>query len=522
MSFVTIIRPPAIFSRSAYIASIVPPLGVAYLAAALREAGHTVGVVDAVGEGILHIGETSIPGLNYQGLPVEDIIQRIDPGTRLIALSAMFSQDWPYIEELLAGIRRIFPETPLIVGGEHVTATWQYILESCPEVTCAGLGEGEETICDLARWADQGGDLGSIPGIAYRRDGQGVTTGPRARIKSVDEIALPAWDLIPIERYLDNSYSFGVDLGRSMPILATRGCPYQCTFCSSPQMWTTRYYMRSVDQVVDEIEDYLDKYKATNIDFYDLTAIIKKGWILQFCAELAHRKLQLTWQLPTGTRSEALDAEVLPKLFAAGCRNLTYAPESGSDRTLREIKKKVHLPKMMDGMRAAKRAGINLKCNLIIGFPKERRSDVWRTLRFALKMAWLGVDDVPLFRFSPYPGTELYDYLRSTGVIRQMDNDYFRSLSCITDFSRSSRYCERISPVELNFYSVAGVLAFYAVSWLRHPSRLLRSIRHIWRRTPTTQLEKRFIEILRRWSLIRREGKLDYGLAEPQLPERAS
>ncbi|MGH8008333.1 MAG: B12-binding domain-containing radical SAM protein, partial [Candidatus Binatia bacterium] len=425
---------------------------------------------------------------------------------------------WPCIEELITGIRRAFPDTPLIVGGEHATATWQYILESCPGVTGVGLGEGEETICDLAKWADQGGELDTIPGIAYRREGQAVTTGPRTRIRSVDDIPLPAWDLTPLEAYLDNSYSFGVDLGRSMPLLATRGCPYRCTFCSSPLMWTTRYYMRSPGQVVDEIESYLHRYKTTNIDFYDLTAIIKKEWILQFCDEILRRGLKFTWQLPTGTRSEALDGEALPKLFAAGCRNLTYAPESGSDRTLQEIKKKVHLPRMIESMQAAKRAGLSLKCNLIIGFPKERRVDVWRTLRFALKMAWLGVDDVPLYMFSPYPGTELYEYLRSNGAIPQMDNDYFRSLTCINDFSQSSRYCERISPLELNCYRIVGMMAFYAVSFLRHPSRLLRTIRHIWSRSPSTILEQRLIELLRRRSLLKREQQLDYSLDAHRTP----
>ena len=112
-------------------------------------------------------------------------------------------------------------------------------------------------------------------------------------------------------KYIDGGFTYGVNLGRSMPILATRGCPYQCTFCSSPAMWTTRYYVRDVADVVDEIASYVERYAATNVDFYDLTAIIKRDWILAFCAELERRGLDITYQLPTGTRSEALDEEVL-------------------------------------------------------------------------------------------------------------------------------------------------------------------------------------------------------------------
>lgn len=463
-------------------------------------------VIDAVGEDIEHIGVTSRPNLAYQGLAIDRIIDRISPQTRLIAISAMFSQEWPHIEELIQRLGSARPNVPIAVGGEHATAAWEYILETSPAVACVGIGEGEELLCDLARWADGGGELGAIPGIAYRQAGNAVMTSPRNRIRDVDGLPWPAWDLVPIESYLGGGYGHGVDLGRSMPILATRGCPFQCTFCSNPAMWTTRYVMRDMAKVIDEIEAYLRDYQATNIDFYDLTAIIRKDWVLKFCDEILRRKLVFTWQLPSGTRSEALDGEVLPKLYEAGCRNLTYAPESGSERTLKAIKKEVRLPKMVESIASAKRAGISLKCNLIIGFPTERRSDMWQTLRFAMKMAWLGVDDVPLYLFSPYPGSELYQYLRSTGKIPTMDNDYFESLVCFMDLSRSSRYCERVGPFELNVYRVAGMAAFYGLSYLRHPSRILRTLRNLWHREATTVFEQRLIDISRRasFAIVRR------------------
>ena len=119
--------------------------------------------------------------------------------------------------------------------------------------------------------------------------------------------------------------------GRTMPILGTRGCPYQCTFCSNPMMWTTRYTMRNPVKVVDEMEWLVKQFKINSVDFMDLTAIVKKNWILDFCRELSIRKLNVTWNLPTGTRSEALDDETLKAIFEAGCTFLSYAPESGSE-----------------------------------------------------------------------------------------------------------------------------------------------------------------------------------------------
>ena len=118
MSVVTIIRPPTVFSRRAYSAPIVPPLGSAYLAAALREAGVETQVIDAVGEDISHIGVTSRPNLKYQGLPIDRIIDRIAPETRLIAVSAMFSQEWPHVEELITHIAQARPNVQ--IGRAHV------------------------------------------------------------------------------------------------------------------------------------------------------------------------------------------------------------------------------------------------------------------------------------------------------------------------------------------------------------------------------------------------------------------
>ena len=94
-------------------------------------------------------------------------------------------------------------------------------------------------------------------------------------IRNLDDIPWPAWDLVPLYKYLDHGLGYGVDLGRSMLILATRGCPYQCTFCSNPSMWTTRY-MRPPADVVDEIEWLVSGYGANSLDFEDLTAIVKK------------------------------------------------------------------------------------------------------------------------------------------------------------------------------------------------------------------------------------------------------
>ncbi|MBI3784759.1 MAG: B12-binding domain-containing radical SAM protein [Deltaproteobacteria bacterium] len=501
---IALIRPPAVSSLHAYSAAVVPPLGPAYIAAALETAGHEVHVVDALGEAPLSRYPSAHPRLVAHGLTIPEIVARIPLDIQGVGVSVMFSQQWPHVAALLRAIRSAFADVPIFIGGEHATAAWRYVLENCPEVTLCALGEGEETVVDVADWIADGGSLDRIPGIAFRLDdGMAHKTPPRQRIRSVDEIPRPAWHLFPLENYLSKGFGHGVHLGRSIPMLATRGCPYRCTFCSSPDMWTTRYYVRPVAAVVDEIEYYVERYGISNIDFEDLTAFIKRDWILAFCHELERRGLRVTYQLPSGTRSEALDADVLTALARSGCRNLTYAPESGSARTLKDIKKKVNPKRVLESMRIAKSVGVNIKANLMIGFPDETRRDLLKTLWFGLRASWMGVDDIPLFPFSPYPGTSLYEDLRREGKLPAPDDDYFAGLGYM-DMMRAPSSSRHIGTLELNLYRILGMSAFYVLSYARRPWRVWRTIRNVRAGRSETVLEQRLVEskrrrVIRKW-----------------------
>ena len=262
-------------------------------------------------------------------------------------------------------------------------------------------------------------------------------------------------------------------------------------------MWTTRYYVRSVASVVDEIADYVDRYQVSNIDFEDLTMFIKREWILAFCDELQRRDLRITYQLPSGTRSEALDAETLAALSRSGCRNLTYAPESGAPSTLQRIKKVVHPERVLESMRIAKQSGVNVKANLMIGFPDETRRELLQTVWFGLRAAWIGVDDIPLFPFSPYPGTSLYEELRRDGSVPPPDDDYFAGLGYM-DMTRTTSVSRHIGTFELNLYRVVGMSAFYVISYARYPSRIMRTFRNVRAKRSATVLEQRLVEYQRR------------------------
>ncbi len=141
--------------------------------------------------------------------------------------------------------------------------------------------------------------------------------------------------------------------------------------------------------------------------------------------------------------------------------------------------------------------GLLLRCNLILGISKERRSDVNRTIWFMMKLVYYEIDDAPLSMFSPYPGTEMYDYLRQSGKIGKADDDYFCTLMCFMDLTNSSSYCENIGPKELAFYRLVGMCTFYALSYLLYPIRIFRLLRNIlFTKRAMTLFELRIVEII--------------------------
>lgn len=254
-SMITLINPPGIKTFSGFqMQTPNPPIGLAYIAAALKEEGFAYHVIDGTGEGLDVVRPyPDRSDFMVQGLPLKEIVERIPAETGVVGIGCMFSTLWPLTQRLACAVRERFPQALLV------------------------LGEGEETFVKLLHAHAAGEPFGDIPGLAFREraanDGSSalvIKTGLSPRQRSVDTIPLPDWDSLPIEQYIKRHQINGVNLGRSMPILGTRGCPFQCTFCSNPGMWTQRWFARDPRLLVDEMALNVDKYGVTNFDFQDL------------------------------------------------------------------------------------------------------------------------------------------------------------------------------------------------------------------------------------------------------------
>ncbi len=494
---VQILRPCAVYSSKSYSSPVTLPIGPAYLASTLQTAGYEVDIIDGVGEDMMNIRLSDCGRFNYQGLTIEAVLDRIDPNATILGISMMFSQTWTHDRKLVERIREKFPDLKIVVGGEHISAFPEYVMENCPAIDYAIVGEGELAFLELTHALMTNGDVADVPGLRWRDDdGTIVDNGVGRRIGDFENLPWPAWGLVPVENYFSGLWSMGIGMGRNMLILATRGCPYQCTFCSSPSMWTPRYMMRSAEKVVDEIEWLVKEYQCTNLDFADLTAIVKKDWVMEFCAELKRRNLNITWQLPSGTRSEALDHESLGAIYDAGCKFLAYAPESGSKETLEKIKKRLNLEKVIDSFRAAVEVGTMVKLCLIIGFPHERRSHIYKTMWYAVRAATYGVQDCNISPFTPYPGSELFQQCKDEGLLDEVNDEYFDDLIGQFDFTITRTYCPNVPGLEMAIYRFIGMSSFYALSYLLFPKRIWRVIKGIWNKdfTPGSLAEQRIMD----------------------------
>jgi len=471
LSKIVLIRPPMVLSQFSLSTSTTPPIAIAYLSGTLRANGFAVQTIDALGEDIERLTPIKgTVGLSL-GLPIDQIIERIDADAEIIGYSAMFSCSWTNDKKILEGVRARFPDALIVVGGEHVTACTDYVLQDCPAIDLCVRGEGEETLLEIANAHKEDRDTSALDGVAVRRDGKVKQNPPRARIRDIDNIPLPDWEDLPLEDYMAGGYGHGVNLGRSMPLMATRGCPFQCTFCSSPGMWTTRWQARSPQLVFDEMVMYLEKYNVANFDLYDLTAIIKKDWIVEFTDIIFASDYTFTWQIPSGTRSEALDAEVVDRLWRSGCRNMNYAPESGSPEVLKRIKKKVSLPKLVESMKAAIKRDLNVKINMIFAFPEDTWGQLISNFMFGIRCAWLGVNDSSFIPYVPYPGSELYEQLAGENKIEPMSDAYFNSLIPFSDLAFAKSYNPLFKDRHLVWIRYLYFAVFYGTMFLRRPSR---------------------------------------------------
>jgi len=448
-----------------------PSIGLAYLGAFLKSKGLEYQAIDACGEALDQIRRSSVlKNVLVQGLSNKEILERVPADTKIIGISCLFSFAWPIIATLVRDLRKEFPDALIVAGGEHSSALPSKVLEN-GDVDLVIDGEGEETFYELCTCIQAKRPWFDIDGIVFKtKDGKIHKNNPRKRVVNIDAFPYPDWDNWCIENYIDHGQVTGIKLGRSMPILGSRGCPYSCTFCSSPQMWTTRYIMRDPKKLVDEMDYMKAKYGVSGFAFMDSTFIVNRRKVLAFTKELIDRKLEIVYQLPAGTRCEAINDELAKHLAKSGLKNFALAPESGSEEMLAVMKKQIKLKDFFSAIRSILKTNMTVCVFTLIGLPEETRESLKQTLKFIRKIAWLGVHDLVVNNFTPYPGSENYERLKKEGAIS--DDGHLSNIISYWGASNPS-FNPNFSQRELFYWLIYMQINFYVLSFLRRPWRVV-------------------------------------------------
>ncbi len=371
---------------------ITPQLGLGYLAAAARQAGHSVAIVDGLAD---NLDDAAIVARCTDA----DLVG-IGVMSDTLARSAALSQ------ALAAAGKAV------VVGGPHATALPAQTLEATGARFCV-VGEGEASLAALLEALS---DPGSIPGVWER--GVGMPE-PRPLVADLDALPFPAWDLMHPRRYQLAPHGAFVARFPVAPIVTSRGCPCACSFCASPGLWGGGIRFRSPGNVLDEIELLVKRYGVREIHFEDDNLTLRRPHVTAICEGILSRGLDISWAAPNGVRVDTLDRPLLQLMKRSGCSLLAFGVESGSPEILRGVGKGTTLAAISRAIDMTAQVGIDTQGFFIFGLPGETEQTIEQTLRFACDSR---LDRAQFLLLDVLPGSRLYGELApsspSTGDAR--------------------------------------------------------------------------------------------------------
>jgi radical SAM superfamily enzyme YgiQ (UPF0313 family) len=279
----------------------------------------------------------------------------------------------------------------------------QKILKEENSVDIVVRGEGELTLQELAQNEIIPKNLQKIKGITFRNDNKIIQTPERPFIQNLDDLPLPAYEYVPLEKYRIHGKIH-------LPIMTSRGCPFQCSFCVASEIFGARFRARSCKNVVDELEWLRDEHGANAISFQDDTLTFDRKRILDICTEIVKRKINLPWGCQT--RVDQVTKEVLSKMKKASCNLVSFGIESGCQKILDAVKKKITISQAQRAIKWAKDEELFVAVSTIMGYPGETKEMMHQTLELIRKIE---PDDAWLCIATPYPGTDLRKLVEKKG-----------------------------------------------------------------------------------------------------------
>jgi anaerobic magnesium-protoporphyrin IX monomethyl ester cyclase len=375
-----------------------PPMSLLCLAAYARRNGYSVAIIDAQAE----------------MLTDEEVSERVGYYDPILCGITFMTNQVEIVRGLVAKVKQHYPGLRFVAGGIHVS-----ILPA--EAKMLGfdfcvVGEGEQTLVQLASAIKDRKSIDNIEGMWS--DSSEFRT--REVIQDVDSLPIPAWDLVPIDRYTVSQpdLRYALESGVCLTISTSRGCPYNCTFCSSHGVYGHSHRTRSPRHIVDEIETLYRKYEVRKFFLVDESILADPERAEGFAEEILRRNLKIEFASSARVSDRGVNIETLTKMRKAGMVRVDFGVESGSQKMLNNIRKGITVTQVEDAHRIAHEAGMRTTSLMIAGHLEENWEDVLDSLELVAKIA----TDYPEFGpMTPYPGTEAYSKALKEGWVRDFD-----------------------------------------------------------------------------------------------------
>ncbi|MCD6512045.1 MAG: B12-binding domain-containing radical SAM protein [Thermoplasmata archaeon] len=385
---ILLLSPPTISAIKAIVGTTGPPLGLAYLASMVRD-GHDIHIVDSLAE-------------DYTYEDVDRIIRSYDPDVIGITSTTSMIPDAYTVAKMA---KKHNENVKIVIGGPHVTFVPEKTFKECPCIDFIVRGEGEITFKQLIDALEKNRDVSNILGLSINMGGKIKNNPPRPLIKDVDTIPMPSYDLLPMEKYQVDGVRFGT-------VMTSRGCPFNCAFCSSSLQFGKRWRGHSDSRVIEELKYLHEKYRIHEIEFLDDTFTLNRPRAIRITKRIVEEGLDISWT--ASSRVDLFNEEIAQSLKRGGCHTVYFGIESGSKRTLDFIGKRITPEQSLAAVKKAKKYKLRALGAFIIGFPDETKKDIKKTIKFSKRV---GVDYAQFTIATPYPGTRLWNYSLSKNLI---------------------------------------------------------------------------------------------------------
>ena len=391
--YVTLVNPPYRTRLNQH--PPFPPLGIGYLAAVLEKNNFQVEIVDC--QASRYTFE------DYK----REIAKRKPDIVGVTAPTRLYNS----AKEIIRISKEIHPNTVTLLGGSHVTFWNEKALQECPQLDVVVRKEGEYTLLELAQLLEADKDISGVAGTTQRQGDGFIFNVDRPYIENLDELPFPArhlWDLDAIRKEEDMFY-----------LITTRGCTAWCNFCAAVRMFGQRYRMRSVQNVVDELEFLHKTYNAENFTFCDDAFTVDMKRTEELCEEINKRNLKIKWNM--GTRVDRVSKELLQKMKDAGCISMWCGLESATQEVLNDMHKGISTDQTRRALKWVRELGLKPTPNVLLGYPGETVKSALNSIKFAEEVS---PDDIAYYNVAtPYPGTPLYDEVMKNSWVRNTNFD---------------------------------------------------------------------------------------------------